>query len=339
MRPRALLAAILSLALLAAALLLPTSAGAGVVEPHVMFGTNSKRSDVDDIKGSILKSEQQLGRTLAAVRIYDNWDTKFPKGIHKWMRDGGRTMYLSVKSEKENGVDVPWRQVADAPNGSEIHLNIVRWARKIRNFGDVVHVTFNHEPETRHNDHLGDQDDYIDAWRRWVKVFRNQNADDNVVFTWIMTDHAFRVPQTDNRFAKKWYPGNKWVEEIGADVYNWHECRPEEDIPWRTPQHVAEGLRLFGLQHPNIPISMPEFATVEDPATPGRKAQWIRDFEDMLQTPEWSQLTTAIYFNRKGTAYPTCDWSFDSSPSSLTAITELANDPFFGRSESINYPG
>ena len=57
---------------------------------------------------------------------------------------------------------------------------------------------------------------------------------------------------------------------------------------------MAEGLRQFGLDHPNIPISMPEFATVEDPAQPGRKAQWIRDFTDMLQTPEWDQLVTAI---------------------------------------------
>ncbi len=336
---RAPVATILSLAVLAVALLVPANAGAGPVEAKVMFGTNSKRSDVADIRGSILKNEQQLGRTMASVRIYDNWDTKFPKGIHRWMREGGRTMYLSVKSEKENGTDIPWRQVADAPNGSEIHQNIVRWATKLKRFKDVVHVTFNHEPETRHNDHLGTDQDYIDAWRRWVKVFRNKGADDNVVFTWILTDHAFRVPATDHRYAQKWYPGNKWVEEIGADVYNWFECRPDEDIPWRTPQHVAEGLRQFGLDHPNIPISMPEFATVEDPAQPGRKAQWIRDFTDMLQTPEWDQLVTAMYFNRKGTAYPTCDWSFDTSASSLQATQELAAHPFFQRSESVNYPG
>ena len=84
---------------------------------------------------------------------------------------------------------------------------------------------------------------------------------------------------------------------------------------------------------------MPEFATVEDPNTPGRKAEWIRDFTEMLQTPEWDQLVTAMYFNRKGTAYPSCDWSFDTSASSLEATQELASHPFFQRSEGVNYPG
>ena len=243
-----------------------------------------------------------------------------------------------MKSELENGQDIPWSDVADAPKGSPIYDNIVRWARKLRDFGDPIHFTFNHEPETSHNAQRGTPRDYREAWQRVVTIFRKKGADDNVTFTWILTDHAYRVPSTDRRYAPNWWPGENYVEEMGADVYNWFECRPEEDIPWRTPAYLMEGYRQFGAQYPNIPMSLPEWATVEDPDQPGRKAEFIGQMQSLLQEPEWSQMKSVLYFNRQGTAYPTCNWAFDSSESSRAALETMGADPWYQRSESNNYP-
>ena len=314
-------------------------ASAGPAPSPVMFGTIGRRPGIASIQTGVQQVEDQLNRPMAAIRIYDFWDTKFPQAHHRWLRNTGHTIYLSVKSQLEGGAGIPWRQVADAPKGSAIYQNIVRWAVKLRDFGDPIHFTFNHEPETGHNDHRGSAKDYKDAWRRVVDIFRKRGADDNVTFTWILTDHAFRVPSTDRRYAPKWWPGENYVEEMGADVYNWFECRPNEVHPWRTPQYVTNGFRLFGAQYPDIPMSLPEWATVEDPDQPGRKAEYISQMQQMLQEPEWDQITTALYFHRKGTAFPTCDWSYDTSASSTAALEAMGADPWYQRSESINYPG
>ncbi|MEX2439591.1 MAG: glycosyl hydrolase [Actinomycetota bacterium] len=339
MRWRPPLSAALALLVMGTVLLVAPSAGAGGDPSPAMFGTIGRRPGITSIRGGVEQVENQLNRPMAAIRIYDYWDTKFPQSHHRWLRDSGHTIYLSVKSQFDGGPGVPWRQVADAPRGSAIHQNIVRWAVKLRDFGDPIHFTFNHEPETAHNTHRGTANDYKDAWRRVVDIFRKRGADENVTFTWILTDHAFRVPSTDRRFAQKWFPGPNYVEEMGADVYNWFECRPNEDHPWRSPEYVTDGFRLFGEQYPNIPMSLPEWGAVEDPDQPGRKAGYIAQMQAMLQRPEWDQITTALYFHRAGTAFPTCNWAFDSSESSRAALEAMGADPWYQRSESINYPG
>ena len=336
-RPR--ISLVLALLVVGGALLAAPSATAGPGVSPAMFGTIGRRPGITSIRAGVEQVEDQLNRPMAAIRLYEYWDTKFPQAYHRWLRDSGHTIYISVKSQFEGGTGVPWRQVADAPKGSVIYQNIVRWAVKLRDFGDPIHFTFNHEPETTHNDHRGTANDYKDAWRRVVDIFRKRGADENVTFTWILTDHAFRVPSTDRRYAPKWWPGAGYVEEMGADVYNWFNCRPNETHPWRTPQYVTDGFRQFGAQYPNIPMSLPEWATVEDPAQPGRKAEYIAQMQEMLKTPEWDQITTAMYFHRVGTAYPTCNWSYDTSESSRAALETMGADPWYQRSESLNYLG
>ena len=74
-----------------------------------------------------------------------------------------------------------------------------------------------------------------------------------------------------------------------------------------------------------------EFASHEDTSTPGRKASWINDVQQLFKQPGWEQFQGILYYHQSHK--PTCLFWLDSSTTSMAAITALANDPFFGRYE------
>ena len=127
-------------------------------------------------------------------------------------------------------------------------------------------------PEAATNSTLGTQADYIAAWQKWVQIFRDEGAT-NVKQLWITTAFAYTVKSTDRRFATAWYPGDDWVDGIGADAYNWFNCRITVVRPWTSLGGLIEKMRQFALLHPTKEAWIAEFGSVEDASQPGRRAQ------------------------------------------------------------------
>jgi hypothetical protein len=151
----------------AAAVLVAGPAGAGPNDPTVLFGA---RPEPGNQQGTTAL-ESQIGRQLAAVRVYYNWDSPFPDADLDWFVATGHPLLLSVKSERVNHSFVQWRAIADAQPGSALHNDLVAWATRIKNLGVHVYFAFNHEPETSLNT-SGTAADFIAAWRKVVTVFR-----------------------------------------------------------------------------------------------------------------------------------------------------------------------
>ena len=116
-----------------------------------------------------------------------------------------------------------------------------------------------------------------------------------------MTGWAFRTSKSDPRYADKWYPGNAYVDEIGADPYNWYDCQ-EDDYPWRDAEFSLDPIRLFAKRHPHKELMLAEYATVEDRDDPGRKAKWLTDMTTLLKQPGWEQFHTILYYHSIGTS-------------------------------------
>jgi PKD repeat protein len=189
-----------------------------------------------------------------------------------------------------------------------------------------VYFTYNHEPEAAASSAMGDDTQFIAAWRNVYNIFQADNVT-NAKFLWIMTAYAFNVKTTDARYAWKWYPGDAYVDAIASDAYNEYNCRYSTG-PWTTFAQAISGFVTFGSQHPTKPMYLAEFASVEDTKLAGRKAQWITDAENLLQQPAYSQIVGVSYFNqtRPGTA---CDWHIQTSTSATNAFIAMANDPYF----------
>ena len=171
------------------------------------------------------------------VREFLVWDSDFPTSFHTWLRDTDRTMILSVRSRRANGDTVRFADVAAAQPGSALHNDIVRWADRMRDYDAPVYFTYNHEPESSASFAMGDAPDFITAWRNVYQIFQERGAT-NVKFMWIMTDYAFWVGSQARNDAGKWYPGDDYLEAMGADAYNWYNCRPGINNPWKTLEQI-----------------------------------------------------------------------------------------------------
>jgi hypothetical protein len=323
MRRRTLLLAVLCLSVAMSSVGLGAPASAGPNDPTVLFGGRPLNHN----SSSVLALEGAIGRQLASVRVYYLWDSPFPDTYSTWLSNNNRPMFLSVKAKRTGGQVVPWRSIADAQPGSALHNEIVRWANRVKGVGRRVYFIFNHEPEAATNLDNGTASDYIAAWRKVVSVFREQGVT-NAQYVWTMTDYSFWV--TDRRKASLWYPGDAYVDHLGADAYNWYNCRPGVNNPWKSLQQILDPFRRFGQAHPGKGLMLPEWASTEDPASPGRKAQWYSDARALFKQPGWEQFNAMLYYNYKST-FANCTWAVDSSQAALDAYRAMAADVYYSR--------
>jgi hypothetical protein len=301
---------------------------AGPTDPTVTFGSNAAPKPGQSKQQGVTSLESQMGRKLTVVRVYWLWDQPFPDSHINWLLSTGHTLYLSVKAKRTNGQNIAWRAIADAQPGSALHNDIVAWATKVKNLGVKTYFAFHHEPEAAANIPHGTAADFIAAWQKVVAIFRGQGGVTNAQHIWTMTAHAFRV--NDRRAAHLWFPGDAHIDGLGVDAYNWYTCRNDGVfIAWQTLQSIIEPFRQFALVHPGKKVMVAEWASVEDPQVPGRKAQWIADVRALFKSSGYERFTATLYFNRNDTKYAGCRWWADTSQSSLDALRAMANDVYY----------
>jgi hypothetical protein len=295
--------------------------------PKVAFGARTQPASGQKTWQAAAQFEAQLGRKLGVNRLFFRWDQTFPDADVNWMVANRRTMLISVKARRSDDAVVTWSSIAGAKPGSSIHNQIVQWATRVKNVGQPIYFTFNHEPEAATNLENGTNTDFIAAWRKVITVFRARGVT-NAKYVWITTDYSFWI--NDRRKASLWYPGDSYVDHIGADAYNWHTCRPGITNAWKSLQQIIDPLRRFGLAHPAKGLMLPEWASAEDPNQPGRKAAWIDEARALFKKPGWEQFVLISYFNHNPVPkFAPCTWPVNSSATAFASFKAMANDPYY----------
>jgi hypothetical protein len=334
--------------LVAVAVFLATASGAGwIARPQhadadtgtVVWGARVAPRTGQTDNTAVSDLERAIGEHLRAVRVFASWDTDFPDANDTWLRSTDHLLVYSIKPRRADGQIIPWASIAASSPGSQLYSEMETWADHLRAHGDPIYVILHHEPEAASNAAYGEPADFVAAWRTFVSVVRERGAT-NVRFLWTMTDYSFTVDSTDRRYAPAWYPGDDVVDGIGADSYNWYRCRGHDE-GWRSLQEMIDPFRQFGALHPGKELWLPEVGSVEDPAVPGRKAQWIADASVLLEQPGWGQFRGLLYFHHEhdNTQHPACDWWVDSSPSSIAAFATMGADAYFGATVPRPSPG
>ena len=290
----------------------------------IVWGATVKNSGTQTQIDAVHSFETKVGRTLRATRDFLTWDAPFPTSYENALKADGTTILLSFSTKRLNGTGVSWASIAAATPGSQLYLDMKSWADRVRDFGVPIYVTMQHEPEVSSNTAQGTATDYRAAWRTWVGILRGEHAD-NAKALWIMTAYAFKVGVNDRRQAPKWYPGDDVVDAMGADLYNWTNCRANITNPWNSLQTLVEGLRLFSLAHTGPELWIPEYASVEDPAQAGRRAAWLADAQALFQTPNYTRFKGILYFDLKRV----CDWRVEFVPGTLAAFSTMGADPYY----------
>lgn len=329
------LAAIVAVALAGALLQLGTSSpveAQGATAP--ILGAYAQPVGNESNIDAIVKLERTLGTTLPMVRAYSDWDDTIgpEKPLHKWTKDGGRDLFLSIKPQRQNGQVVTWQQVANAQPGSQVYREMQALARGVRSYGSPMIFGFHHEPEQNENQKFGTSDDFRAAYRKVHAVFTAEGAT-NVQWAWIMTEWAFEVETirpNDRRVADRWYPGDDVVDLISSDTYNWNNCRGNTTDPWRTLEDDLAPLMRFLAKHPGKKLTLGEFGS--DEGTPGQKAEWMNEAQALFKrAPYRDAFVALLYFHDDGAVdgVPNCDWWLDTSTSSTNAAGTWFLDPAY----------
>ena len=256
--------------------------------------------------------EAQIGRRLDVDRNYAAWDTVQPDAEVTWDVANDIVPVLSIKATTAAGVVIPWAQIADGSSDP----TIIAQADALASVGAPVILALNHEPESTPRN--GSPADFVAAWQHYVDVFRDQGAT-NVSFALVLEANSYNPAS-----VLQWYPGDSYVDWVGADGYNRLGCNggPARWVDFST---LFAPLENFAVLH-GKPALIAEWASVENPAVPGAKAAWITAAAQTLES--WPQVKASMYFDNAGPR-PGCDFSLSSSPSALQAYAAMGAQPYF----------
>lgn len=270
--------------------------------------------------------ERASGQPMSAGRVYQRWEDAFPSDAAKFLKKNKRLMVVSIKPIRADGTRIPWADIATAPEGGELDAEMTTWAKRLASFGRPVYVVFHHEPETADDQASGRPRDYRAAFTRFAAEMR-ANGGPNLRVMWIMTDRSFTLPADNRQSAAKWYPGDESVDAIGVDAFNWFTCRGRDE-PWTPISELVRPALAFATSHPGKELWIAELGSVDDPARPGRKAEWLAELPTLLADPAWAPLRGVLYFDDvHGAEFPECDWWVDSAADTAPSFGKLAAVP------------
>jgi beta-mannanase len=155
----------------------------------------------------------------------------------------------------------------------------------------------------------------VAAWRHLHGVFEAAGAS-NVAWVWCPTAAAFA-----GKGPAAWYPGDRYVDWICADGYNWAPGRPGDR--WRSFEEIFAAFYRWGAGR-DKPLMIAEFGVQE--RHPGEKAGWLRAAGASLKR-RFPRIAAVVYFSSR----KDYDWWLGSSPGALAAFRAVATDPYFNR--------
>ncbi len=157
---------------------------------------------------------------------------------------------------------------------------------------------------------------YKTAWRHLVQIFRSAGAE-NVEWVWTPN-----VDGGDQYPFRGFFPGNRWVDWVGLDGFNW--ARRGE---W---QSFTE---LFGSSYETLagitsrPMLIAETGSSQ---SGGDKAAWVTSALKQ-ELPRFARIRAVVWFSDP---VGEVDFRVDSSPASLKAFRSAVASPRYGLTRS-----
>jgi hypothetical protein len=184
-------------------------------------------------------------------------------------------------------------------------------AREARQLGFPIFVRPMHEMNGDWFPWCCHPEEYRQSWRRIHEIFSEEGAT-NVAWVW--------SPATSRGGWDSYYPGDGYVDWIGASLYNWGLSRP--DTRW---QRFAEILEPFyeRVVDKDKPLMLAEVGSAEQG---GDKAAWLRNAAAALERRFPAVKAWVHQEYTDGGA----DWRIESSPAAEATYRAIVHEAYFG---------
>ena len=169
------------------------------------------------------------------------------------------------------------------------------------------------------------QPDFIAAWRRIHGIFQARGAT-NARWVWTPSAYSFQ-----SGVGPTWYPGDEYVDWIGADGYNWGS--QSEPTKWRSFKDVFADFYTWAAAK-SKPLIIGETGSQERWA--GEKAQWYLDMASTIKTT-YPKIKALVMFDAYASSFGggMFHWELDTSWGSFESWKKIAADPYFTASHDI----
>ncbi len=164
--------------------------------------------------------------------------------------------------------------------------------------------------------------EYVQVWRYIHDIFEREGANEHVIWIWAPNIiNNLPAAHRDVEFLRALYPGDEYVDWVGASGYLRPPYRAENDFSFDyTYGATLDQLRQIA----DKPIFLAEVGASE---TGGHKPGWVRSFFDGLADPANDDIVGFAWFSLAVTSYvegerATNDWRIDSRADSLAAFRE-----------------
>jgi hypothetical protein len=256
---------------------------------------------------SIERFESAIGTRLRVVHLYRKWnqavgtasDLAFARrGSYLLISWSTPDLNMVISGSQDALIGQRAAQIAALP--TKVFLEI-RWEMDRPNLARVVHG-----PKT-----------FLAAWSRIRSIFAARHVS-NVAWTWCPTAGGF-----DNGTAAPYYPGDRSVDWICADVY--------PKTPWIANDYepfpvLADAFITWASHHPR-PIIIGEFAA---PASYGnRRPGWIATAGRYIKAHP--QIKAVAWFDQTSSVDPAYyHFALQDDAPSLDAFASMARSSYFG---------
>lgn len=159
--------------------------------------------------------------------------------------------------------------------------------------------------------------DYVNAWRHYVSVFRQDGAA-NVKFVWAPNVNGGSYPFTS------YFPGDSWVDYVALDGYNWGHSGSNS---WQSFAQAFGSSYEAITQLSSKPVMITETGSSE---IGGDKAAWIHEAFLHEIPKQFPRIVAVTWFDRDFSAAGEQDWRLSSSSASLAAYRQVVSNSLYG---------
>lgn len=290
-----------------------------------------------DMVGEMKNFEALVGRKHGIYHYYTYWGfgdfTQHLFLLNQIVRYGALPMisFMSVPGPGNTGcTSSAWN--LDSINRGDHDAFLRTFASQMAQYPSQFLLRWGHEMNLSeyswsgfcNGGNIGATQKFTAAYRRIVDIFRGAGAT-NVKWVWSPSFDSW--PAASWNQIENYYPGDDYVDWIGVVGYNFGQSRVWSGYHWDTFDDLFKIFLEDAQQlHPNKPVMLADYATVEDDG--GDKAIWIADaFAEMKRYPN---LKAIVYFHYTPPEYsPPVLFRIDSSAKSLEAYRRAIQDEYF----------
>jgi len=252
---------------------------------------------LDDVK----VYQGAVGKPLAWVYFWNNWyeDPRFPYKTASWIRANGSVPYIRMMLLSSPAIPRPdpvysLKNIADG----KFDPLLRNWMQDARKFGSPVIAEYGVEVDGwwfpwngLYNKEGGSHADAVarfrEAYRHIISIAREEGAYN---IRWVFHVDPWDEPVADWNKFENYYPGDEWIDWVGASVYGRQLPSDPPAISFRYQMDWVYGRMQRMTRKPFIVC---EFGQIND----AQQAAWTKASLSVLMGGRWPNVIGFSWWN------------------------------------------